>query len=119
MAKEYLNKLTQLIVDLKINDETDVELKTSHFFSGAALYANKVICASWSPAGLAFKLPQAEVTRLIANDKAKTLRYFAKGSIKKGYAMFENPELEKAGVWRKYLISAIGNSARMDSQVSA
>ena len=31
MAKEYLNKLTQLIVNLKINDETDVELKTRHF----------------------------------------------------------------------------------------
>ena len=82
MAKEYLDKLTQLIVDSKIIGETDAELETRHFFSGAALYANKVICASWTPAGLAFKLPQVEITRLIANGEAKPLRYFAKGNIK-------------------------------------
>jgi hypothetical protein len=111
MAKKYLEKLTQLIVDLEIEDETDAELEIRHFFSGAALYANKVICASWTPAGLAFKLPQAEVTRLIASEEAKPLRYFAKGNIKKGYVMFENPEQENVGVWRKYLVNAIGYTA--------
>ena len=111
MAREYLEKLSRLIVDLEVESETDAELETRHFFSGAALYANRVICASWTPAGLAFKLPQAEVTQLIANGKAKPLRYFAKGHIKKGYVMFENPEQEKVDVWRKYLINAIGQTA--------
>jgi len=77
-----------------------------------------VIFASWTPAGLAFKLPQAEVFRLIANDKAKPLRYFAKGNTKKGYAMFENPEQEKVGVWRKYLTNAIGHTTRANHQAS-
>ena len=111
MARAYLEKLSQLIVDLKIESETDAELETRHFFSGAAVYANKVICASWTPAGLAFKLPQAEATQMIANGKAKPLRYFAKGHIKKGYVMFENPELGNVNRWRKYLINAIRHTA--------
>ena len=111
MARKYLGKLCQLIVDLKIESETDAELEARHFFSGAALYANRVICASWTPAGLAFKLPQAEVDRLIANGKARPLRYFTKGNIKKGYVMFENPEQQKVDVWKRYLINAIGHTA--------
>jgi hypothetical protein len=111
MAKAYFEKLSQLIIDLNIESDIDTILETRHFFSGAALYANRAICASWTPVGLAFKLPQTDVTRLIANNRAKPLRYFARGNIKKDYVLFENPQQEEIDVWRKYLIDAIEHTA--------
>ncbi len=74
MAKEYLEKLSSLISELNIEGEVGVPMETKHFFSGAALYVNKVICASWSPVGLAFKLPEHEVEKLISSGKAKQLK---------------------------------------------
>ncbi len=110
MAKIYLEKLTQLISDLKLEDELVNQLEIKHFFSGAALYVNKVICVSWSPMGLAFKLPEHEAADLIASGKAKPLKYFEKGHVKKGYAVFENPALAKKELWKKYLLKAVENS---------
>jgi TfoX/Sxy family transcriptional regulator of competence genes len=107
MAKEYLEKLSSLICELHIEDEIGFSMETKHFFSGAALYVNKVICVSWSPAGLAFKLPEHEVNRLIRSGKAKQLQYFPKGHVKKGYALFENPSDEKPDQWKQYFITAI------------
>ncbi len=106
MAKEYLEKLSSLISELKLEDEVCLPMETKHFFSGAALYVNKVICASWSPVGLAFKLPEHEVDKLINSGKAKPLKYFPQGHVKKGYALFENPSDEKKSQWRKYFIIA-------------
>ena len=107
MAKVYLEKLFQLISDLEIEDEVAVQLEVKHFFSGAALYANDVICASWSPAGLAFKLPESEVAQLIASGNATPLKYFEKGHVKKGYAMFENPDAVKKSIWKNYFLKAV------------
>ncbi|MBL4582624.1 MAG: hypothetical protein JKY29_12475 [Gammaproteobacteria bacterium] len=108
MAKVYFEKLSQLIFDLDIDGEVSAELETKHFFSGAALYVNKAICVSWSPGGLAFKLSETEVNRLLSNGKAKPLKYFEKGHIKEGYAMFENPESSKKVRWKSYFLKAIG-----------
>ena len=110
MAKEYMEKLCKLIAELEIENNLAVNLESKHFFSGAALYANEIICASWSPVGLAFKLPDSEVCKLIESGKAKPLRYFDKGNVKKGYALFDNPEGKKSEKWKKYFIMAIEQS---------
>ena len=107
MAKLYFEKLSGLIAHLDIGGEVPVELEIKHFFSGAALYANKSICASWSPGGLAFKLPGPEVNQLISSGRAKPLKYFKKGRVKAGYAMFVNPEKSKKSRWKKYFLKAI------------
>ena len=101
------------MTDLEIEKQVDVQLEVKHFFSGAALYANEVICISWSPAGLAFKLPESEVVELINSGKARPLRYFAKGyakkgNVKKGYVAFENPDMENNSQWQEYFLKAIG-----------
>ncbi len=106
MAKIYFEKLSDLILKLKIEDEVNQPLETKHFFSGAALYINGTICVSWSPVGLAFKLPEEKANKLIASGKAKELKYFPKGHVKKGYALFENPEEKKPSFWKKYFILA-------------
>ena len=107
MAKVYFEKLSTLISHLEIYDEVSADLEVKHFFSGAALYANKAICASWSPGGLAFKLSKTEVVRLLSSSKAKPLQYFEKGHIKEGYAMFEDPESSRKSRWESYFSKAI------------
>ncbi len=107
MAKLYYEKLTSLISKLKIEEEITKPIEIKHFFNGAVLYVNKTICVSWSPVGLAFKLPEQEVHKLISSGKAKPLKYFPKGYVKKGYALFENPDEEKPTHWNKYFKIAV------------
>ena len=110
MAKEYLEKLSGLILRLNIEKEVDYRIEVKHLFTGAALYVNKAICVSWSPVGLAFKLTEQEVVRLISSGKAKPLKYFPKGHVKKDYALFESPEKSKPSRWKAYFIKAMKHS---------
>ena len=61
---------------------------------------------SWSPSGLAFKLAEKEVNELIASEQAIPLKYFPKGHIKKGYAVFVNPSKMTSTQLIKYFIKA-------------
>jgi len=106
MAKEYFQKLENLVKKLDLVADIGPQIEVKHFFSGAALYLHGNICASWSPSGLAFKLPEQEVAHLIASGKAKPLKYFPKGHVKKGYALFENPSERALKRWRNYFIKA-------------
>ncbi|MCZ6819852.1 MAG: TfoX/Sxy family protein [Calditrichaeota bacterium] len=107
MAKLYLEKLTELLETLKIRSKPGISLEIKHLFSGAALYTNGVICASWSPVGLAFKLPDRETEELITIGKASPLKYFPQGHIKKGYALFESPNLKDKKKLKSYFQKAI------------
>ena len=106
MTKEYYEKLSNLLKEVDIKNQITKPMQVKHFFSGAALYVNQTICASWSPVGLAFKLPQQEVDKLINSGKATPLKYFPKGHIKNGYALFENPDSKKPKQWEKYFITS-------------
>ena len=106
MAKVYFEKLSALLEKLHIENEITKPMEVKHFFSGAALYINKTICASWSPAGLAFKLDEQEANKLIKNGKAIPLKYFPNGHVKKGYALFEEPNENEASHWKKYFIKS-------------
>jgi len=106
MAKIYFEKLNNLINQLNLDSDILKTIEVKHFFSGAALYINNKICVSWSPSGLAFKLPQQEVNNLINKEKAIPLKYFPKGHIKKYYAVFEQPEKRTADYWQPYFIKA-------------
>ena len=106
MAKVYFEKLSNLLVELDIKNDVTKPMEVKHFFSGAALYVNQSICASWSPAGLAFKLPEQEADILINSGEAVPLKYFPKGHVKKGYALFENPDDKKSKKWKKYFITS-------------
>lgn len=104
MAKEYFEKLSSLISTLELQNAVESQLEVKHFFSGAALYCNGRICASWSPAGLAFKLPGQEADSLIEDGEAVPLRYFPNGNIKSGYALFTNPEEHQDDDWKRYFL---------------
>lgn len=85
MAQPYLNVLEELVA----RELSGIPgLVCKHFFSGAALYSNMAICASLTPAGFAFKLPEHRCSELIASGKASPLRYFENSPVKKGYVLF-------------------------------
>ena len=107
MAKEYFEQLINLIESLDIKAQPSKEIMVKHFFSGAALYINGRICASLTPVGLAFKLPEKEVAEQSSKGKAVPLKYFPEGHIKKDYVLFEAPDLTKKKRWKKYFNKAI------------
>ena len=100
MAKLYFKRLSNLMqqvgVDLTINSIVTLEIK--HFFSGAAVYVNGKICISLTPVGFALKLPKNDRNKLIHENKAKILRYFPKGPIKKEYAVLSEPMIMNLNV---------------------
>jgi len=101
MAKEYYIKLFDLISELNLESDVEYRLVVKHFFSGAALYVNGIICASWSPVGLAFKLPENEANLLISGGRAKPLKYFPKG-----YVLFNEPKLINQNQLKDYSLKA-------------
>ncbi len=105
MAKIYYEQLNDIVDRLQLRKITPLSIEVKHFFSGAALYLDDTICVSISPAGLAFKLAEAEVSKLIASGKALPLKYFPNGNIKKGYALFKSPELG-SNKWKNYFHKA-------------
>jgi len=56
--------------------------------------------------GLAFKLPEKDVEALLKSGEARELRYFPKGHVKKGYALFEDLDDKPPDHWKKYFVEA-------------
>ena len=110
MAKEYFEKLSNLLKEIKIDNEIATSLEIKHFFSGAALYADGKICASLTPAGLAFKLSQQRCKDLIDSHIAVPLCYFEGAPKKTNYALFrELDELSSKSI-AAYFNECIENS---------
>jgi TfoX/Sxy family transcriptional regulator of competence genes len=88
MAAPYFARLSHLISAHSLWLPAHVTLECKHFFSGAALYANGMICASLTPAGLGLKLPVDLRTQLLAEGAGRELRYFENAPVKKEYVLF-------------------------------
>ena len=109
-SRHYLAKLSELVAGLGLEDELDCTLDVRQLFNGAALQVGGVPCASLSPVGLAFRLPPAEVAALIRGGRAIPLKYFAKGGVRKSWALFENPQLETGARLKDYFLRAIAGA---------
>ena len=107
MVKEYFEKLSNLIIEFDLEAEIDVPTEVKDFYTGAVLYVNKAIRVSLSPVGLAIKLPEKKVETLIKNGCAKPFKYYSKSPIKKGYALFESPDLTNIEEWKRYFLESI------------
>ncbi len=107
MAQPYLDQLSEKLREWKPTAPRGVKLECKHFFSGAALYANGEIAASLTPAGLALKLPEATRIELFRIRKAKRLRYFAKGPVKKDYAVLSRSTASDTSEVRRLLMLSI------------
>ncbi len=107
MVKEYFEKLSNLINEFDLEAEIDVPIEVKHFFTGAVLYVDRSIRVTLSPVGLAIVLPEKKVETLIKSGCAKPFKYFSKGPIKKGYALFESPDLTNIEEWKIYFLESI------------
>lgn len=86
MAEPYLRDLRSILERAGPGPDPGVAIECKHFFSGAAAYAGGRIFMSLTTVGLALKLPEEARTQLMEAG-AEPLRYFAKGPIKKEYAV--------------------------------
>ena len=100
MAKEYLNKLSEIMKQATARRFKDVNLECKHFFSGAAVYADGRICVSLTPVGFAIKLPENSRDVLLKEKGTKHLRYFPKGPIKKEYVVLPKAMINDVKVLR-------------------
>jgi TfoX/Sxy family transcriptional regulator of competence genes len=116
MVKEYFEKLSNLIKESDLEAEIDFPTEVKNFFTGAALYVDGEIRVTLSPVGLAFKLPEKEVEKLIKSGYAKPLKYFPKGVIKIGYALFESPDLTNIEQWKRYFLESIQSKTPLKSK---
>ena len=109
MAKEYLDRLSELMKRVAPSGVRNVKLECKHFFSGAALYANDKICATLTPKGFAIKLPEKNIKKLLTEGKAKKLRYFPKAPIKKEYIVLPNAMTDDLKILHHYIKMSIKN----------
>jgi TfoX/Sxy family transcriptional regulator of competence genes len=87
MAKDYLDRLNNLMAEIAPDVSTTASLEIKHFFSGAAVYADGRICISLTPVGFALKLPEDVRDGLMKEKGTKNLQYFPKAPIKKDYVV--------------------------------
>ena len=107
MAKEYLEKLSELTKRTSLRGLKNIKLEVKHFFSGAALYTNGKICVTLTPKGLAIKLPEKNREKLLKEGKAKKLRYFPKAPIKKDYILLPKSMTDNLEIFSYYLKMSI------------
>ena len=90
MAKDYLNRLLELINRVGPACPSGTTITVKHFFGGAAAFADKRIFMSMTKVGIALKLPEEDRIRLFRSGDAQELRYFPKAPVKKQYALVSN-----------------------------
>jgi len=107
MAEPYRERLATLVRVARPSNAHGVRLECRHFFSGAALYANRTICASLTPVGFAVKLPETSRAALLRQRRARPLRYFRRGPIKKEYVVLSAAAASEPAVIRRLLRQSI------------
>ena len=110
MAQPYLDQLQELVSP---NCDLYDEMTCKHFFSGAALYFNDRICASYTLKGLAFKLPLERCDELISQGRAVPLRYFNKSPVKKGYVLLPDWEKLSNTEISNYLLECVAHASKI------
>ena len=107
MTQEYMDRLSDLMVDIASHLSTTADLKIKHFFSGAAVYAGGRICISFTPAGLALKLPQNLRDELLEEEGTKNLQYFPKAPVKKDYVVLPQRMLDDREIFCFWIEASI------------
>lgn len=113
-----VERLAELALAAALESRTSLPVVTKPFFGGAALYVGGTIIASLSRVGLAFKIGEPAADALISDGKARPLRYFPSGHVKKGYALFEDADLSTTRVWEPLFELAFENRIEADRPVT-
>ena len=106
MTKQHLDELNAIITPATSGRFDGAQLECKHFFSGAALYVNSLICITLTPVGFALKLPEESRNTLLKKG-AKHLQYFPKAPIKKDYVVLPKTILEDNKTLRRWIRASI------------
>lgn len=118
MAEPYRERLANMLRVTGLSKAPGLRLECRHFFSGAALYANGTICASLTPVGFAVKLPEQSRATLLRQRRARPLRYFRRGPIKKEYVVLPRATASEPAAIRALLRESIRYATRRKASVA-
>jgi len=107
VAKEYLERLTAVVDQATARSRQGVTMACKHFFSGAALYGDDKICASLTPVGFAIKLPETLRATLLTERRARPLRYFGNGPVKREYVILVQSTVDDPVEFRHWLTTSL------------
>ena len=109
MVKKYVERLYELLDNLKLISSKTLKFEIKDFFSGAAAYANGKIFMTLTPVGLAIKLPEEIREKLLKGGKVRKLRYFPKAPIKKDYVVLPKSMMDDLIILRYLAKMSINN----------
>lgn len=112
MAEPYRERLATMLRVAGPSKARGLRLECRDFFSGAVVYANGTICASLTPVGFAVKLPEESRGALLRQRRARPLRYFRKGPIKKEYVLISAATASEPAAIRTLLRESIRYATR-------
>ena len=107
MAEPYLSDLQNLLDKSAAGLDGGAGIEARHFFSGAAAYADGRIFMSFTPAGLALKLPEADRAAL-REQGATPLRYFPKAPVKKDYVVLPDAVTGDGAALAEWVEKSVG-----------
>ena len=103
----YKNRLELLLKQVRPRLSSTHNLEFKPCFGAIAGYVNEEIFISCGKFGVALKLPAKTLATLFLKDKAKPLKYFPKGHVKKEYAILPKPILEEPFKLKKLIDKSI------------
>jgi TfoX/Sxy family transcriptional regulator of competence genes len=106
MAEPYLSELQSIVEQVALNHALKIRIQCKHFFGGAAAYVDGRIFMTFTPAGLALKLPEAARNELFRQG-ATSLRYFPKAPVKKNYAVLPSHVVHDTGNLASWVLQSV------------
>ena len=107
MGNKYLNEITTLLKQAHPKLSITHRLEFKNVFGAVGGYVDGRIFASCGKFGVAFRLPPDTLATLFQRKKAKRLKYFPKGHIKKEYAVLSKRILENKHQLKKIVDESI------------
>jgi len=107
----YRNQLESLLKKARPRLSSTHNLEFKPCFGAIAGYVNGEIFISCGKFGVALKLPAKTLAVLFLEDKAKPLKYFPKGHVKKEYDILPRHILEEPSKLKKLIDRSIKQSS--------
>ena len=108
MENKYLNEITTLLKQARPRLSITHRLEFKNVFGAVGGYINGCIFVSCGKFGVAFRLPPDTLDMLFREKKAKRLKYFSNGHIKKEYAVLSKRVLKN----KRQLKKLVGESIK-------
>lgn len=108
----YQNQLENLLKSVRPRLSSTHDLDFKPCFGAIAGYVNGNIFISCGKFGVALKLPAKTLAELFLEDKAKPLKYFPNGHVKKDYAVLPKHILEEPSKLKKLIDKSIKQNSK-------